>query len=97
MQIDLFDFDLPSDCIADRPCAKRDQARLLHLTASGSADLKVADLPKLLRRGDVVVFNDTRVIPARLLGRRGAVAVETLLHKRLAIDTWEVFARPARR
>ncbi len=97
MRVDLFDFDLPADRIADRPCTPRDQARLLHVTDGGQADLTVGELPSLLRRGDVVVFNDTRVIPARLLGRRGEVAVEILLHKRLTLDTWEGFARPAKR
>tara|TARA_R110000868_G_scaffold347950_5_gene608903 strand:+ start:596 stop:1627 length:1032 start_codon:yes stop_codon:yes gene_type:complete len=97
MRVDLFDFDLPADRIADRPCTPRDQARLLHISDGGQADLRVCDLPSLLRRGDVAVFNDTRVIPARLLGHRGAVAVEILLHKRLTLDTWEGFARPAKR
>jgi len=97
MRVDLFDFELPADRIADRPCSPRDGARLLHVTDVSAADVLVSNLPKLLRRGDVVVFNNTRVIPARLLGQRGAVAVEFLLHKRLTPDTWEGFARPAKR
>ena len=97
MRVDLFDFDLPADRIADRPCVPRDKARLLHVTAGGNVDLLVSKLPALLCRGDVMVFNDTRVSPARLLGRRGDVAVEILLHRRLTLDTWEGFARPAKR
>ncbi len=97
MRVDLFDFDLPADRIADRPHMPRDQARLLHVTDEGQTDLQVDGLPALLRPGDVAVFNNTRVIPARLLGHRGAVAVEILLHKRVTLDTWEGFARPAKR
>lgn len=97
MRVDLFDFELPADRIADRPYAPRDQARLLHVSGEKYDDTIVHELPGRLRRGDVMVFNDTRVIPARLLGHRGAVAVEFLLHKRLTPDTWEGFARPAKR
>jgi S-adenosylmethionine:tRNA ribosyltransferase-isomerase len=97
MRVDLFDFELPPDRIADRPCAPRDQARLLYVSDERCHDSAVHKLPGLLRRGDIMVFNDTRVIPARLLGHRGAVAVEFLLHKQLTPDTWEGFARPAKR
>lgn len=97
MRVDLFDFDLPSDRIADRPAVPRDSARLLHVRADSLNDYSVADLPRLLRRGDIMVFNDTRVFPARLLGRRGEVAVELLLHKQRALEEWQAFARPAKR
>ncbi len=97
MRVDLFDFNLPAERIAKRPAAPRDSARLLHVTFAARADLAVRDLPRLLRRGDIMVFNDTRVFPARLLGRRGEMAVEVLLHKQLAPDAWEGFARPAKR
>ena len=101
MRVDLFDFDLPPACIASRPASPRDSARLLHVTPAAHADLTVRDLPRLLRKGDIMVFNDTRVLPARLLGRRGEMAVEVLLHKQNAPgtegDTWEGFARPAKR
>jgi len=97
MRVELFDFDLPVDRIAHRPAVPRDAARLLHVTRDGHADRIVRDLPKLLRRGDIMVFNDTRVIPARLLGHRGEVAVEILLHKQRTLETWEGFARPAKR
>lgn len=97
MRTDLFDFDLPHDRIAARPVQPRDGARLLHVTDTGWFDRAVMDLPLLLRPGDVMVFNDTRVLPARLLGRRGIVAVELLLHRRLDADTWQVFAKPGKR
>ena len=97
MRVDLFDFDLPERLIADRPASPRDSARLLHVQADHVVDGLVPALPGLLRRGDVMVFNDTRVIPARLNGRRGEVAVEILLHKQRTLDTWEGLSRPAKR
>lgn len=71
MRVDEFDFDLPPDRIAQHPAEPRDSARLLDLTGDGPADRRVLDLPALLRPDDVLVVNDTRVIPARLHGRRG--------------------------
>jgi S-adenosylmethionine:tRNA ribosyltransferase-isomerase len=97
MRVDLFDFDLPPARIAERPANPRESARLLHVTPNGLGDARVASLPGLLRRGDIMVFNDTRVIPARLLGHRGAAAIELLLHKQQSLDTWQTFARPAKR
>lgn len=98
MKLSDFDFDLPRDVIAQRPLVPRDAARLLHLPAEGGVlDRSVRDLPQLLRPGDVAVFNDTRVIPARLQGRRGGAAVEVTLHKREGGDCWRAFARPARK
>jgi len=91
-----FDFDLPAGLIAQRPAEPRDSARLLHVGAS-LQDRRIADLPDLLRPGDLLVVNDTRVIPARLFGRRGAARVEALLHKRLDARRWLAFARPGRR
>ena len=91
-----FDFDLPSGLIAQRPVEPRDAARLLHL-GDCLADRRIADLPELLRPGDLMVVNDTRVIPARLYGQRGAAGVEALLHKRLDGKRWLAFARPGRR
>ena len=66
MRVDLFDFDLPADRIALRPAAPRDSARLLQVAGGALSDHHVRDLPALLRRGDLLVFNDTRVIPAHL-------------------------------
>ncbi|WP_184432337.1 tRNA preQ1(34) S-adenosylmethionine ribosyltransferase-isomerase QueA [Roseospira goensis] len=98
MRVDLFDFDLPPDRIADRPAQPRDAARLLRVTADGALeDRGVRDLPALLDPGDVLVLNDTRVIPARLFGRVGRARVQVMLHRRVADDTWCAFARPARK
>ena len=103
MRVDLFDFDLPADLIAQRPAAPRDSARLLDVAADGLHDRSVRDLPKLLRRGDLLVFNDTRVIAARLKGTRVAsagrqdVPVEALLNRELRAGCWLCFARPGKR
>ena len=96
MRVDLFDFDLPPALIAERPAVPRDSARLLEV-ADTLRDHIVRELPALLRPGDLLVFNDTRVIPARLFGRRGAAGVEVTLHKGVAADRWRAFARPARK
>ncbi|WGF89340.1 tRNA preQ1(34) S-adenosylmethionine ribosyltransferase-isomerase QueA [Marinivivus vitaminiproducens] len=97
MKVDLFDFDLPPDRIAQSPIQPRDRARLLHVTADALSDRSVADLPGLLRPGDLVVVNDTKVIPARLTARRGDARIELTLHKRVGPAVWNAFARPARR
>lgn len=96
MKTSDFDFDLPAGQIATHPARPRDSARLLEVDG-GLHDRGVRDLPGLLRAGDVLVFNDTRVIPARLSGRRGAARVEVTLHKPEADDRWRVFAKPAKR
>jgi S-adenosylmethionine:tRNA ribosyltransferase-isomerase len=98
MRLDDFDFDLPRELIADRPCEPRDAARLLVIPAFGGLrNSRVSDLPALLRPGDLLVFNDTKVIPARLLGRRGAASVEVTLHRDLGGGAWRAFAKGARR
>jgi len=91
-----FDFELPRERIAPHPARPRDAARLL-CVGDALEDLFVRDLPALLAPGDVMVFNDTRVIPARLEGRRGQARIELTLHLRLAPDRWRAFARPAKR
>ena len=96
MRVDAFDFDLPREAIATRPARPRDSARLLDLSA-GLAHRTVADLPALLRPGDLMVFNDTRVIPARLVGVRGEARVELTLHRQRSNGCWQAFAKPARR
>ena len=96
MRVDAFDFDLPREAIATRPARPRDSARLLHLSA-GRVHRRVADLPDLLRPGDLMVFNDTRVIPARLVGVRGEARVELTLHRQRSNKCWQAFAKPARR
>ena len=96
MRVDEFDFDLPKELIADRPAEPRESARLLFV-GTRLEDRRVADLPQLLRAGDLLVFNDTRVIPARLQGRRGAAQVEVTLHRDLGQGVWLAFARGAKR
>ncbi len=102
MRLADFDFDLPEARIALRPASPRDSARLLVVAEGGAlADRRVHDLPDLLRPGDALVFNDTRVIAARLKGLRrrddGVVAVEATLHQRLSPSRWSAFAKPGRR
>jgi S-adenosylmethionine:tRNA ribosyltransferase-isomerase len=98
MRVDDFDFDLPRGLIARHPCEPRDAARLLFIPASGRFENRqVADLPALLRPGDLLVFNDTKVIPARLVGRRDAALVEVTLYRDLGGGAWRAFAKGARR
>lgn len=97
MRVDRFDFELPPERIALRPARPRDAARLLLLEGARTADAHVRDLPALLRSGDCLIFNDTRVIPAQLEGRRGGAAVGATLHKREGPRRWIAFVRNARR
>jgi S-adenosylmethionine:tRNA ribosyltransferase-isomerase len=92
-----FDFDLPPDRIAHHPAVPRDAARLLHVTASRVSDHVVRDLPRLLRKGDILVSNDTRVIPAQLEGHRGDARIGITLDRPMADGTWHALARNARR
>jgi len=101
-----FDFDLPEDRIALRPVEPRDSARLLVVREGGLEDRIVRDLPDFLQPGDALVFNDTRVIPARLSGARHrsgsdgetlTVPVEATLHHRDALDVWSAFMKPGKR
>ena len=108
MRVDAFDFHLPENAIAQVPASPRDAARLLHVSSESINDLMVRDLSGLLRPGDVMVFNDTRVVPARLTGIRSpspeqrragsrGARVELTLHKRDGPDSWRAFAKPARK
>jgi S-adenosylmethionine:tRNA ribosyltransferase-isomerase len=97
LRVDLFDFDLPPDRIALRPASPRDAARLLAVQGEAISDRGVRDLPGLLRRGDLIVFNDTRVIPAQLEGRRGEARIGATLHKREGPRAWRAFIRNAKR
>lgn len=97
MRVDDFDFELPRELIADHPASPRDAARLLHVKRNGLEDRVVRDLPELLRPDDLLVVNDTRVIPARLRGRIGAGGIEVTLHKRIDGGTWLAFARPGKK
>ena len=101
-----FDFDLPDDCIALRPAEPRDSARLLVVRDRALDDRIIRDLPDFLQPGDALVFNDTRVIPARLSGVRQRVGpegetltveVEATLHHRDAPDVWSAFMKPGKR
>ena len=104
MKTDLFDFELPEDRIALHPCEPRDAAKMLVVRPGQDleiSDASVRELPALLQRGDCLVFNDTRVIPAALTGRRnrnGNIStIECNLHRRLDASSWRAFVRPAKR
>ena len=97
MQTALFDFDLPENLIANAPAEPRDMARLLHIDGRTLSDKMMLDLPDLLRPSDVLVFNDTKVIPARLFGHRGEAKIEMTLFKQKDLSTWETLIKNARR
>src|SRR5690349_1031896 len=104
MLTSLFDFELPSECIALRPASPRDSARLMVVRpgqALETEDRIVHDLPDLLRAGDALVVNDTKVIPARLFGRRigrgEEPKIEATLHKRIDGSRWRAFVKPGKR
>ncbi|MFO1014400.1 MAG: tRNA preQ1(34) S-adenosylmethionine ribosyltransferase-isomerase QueA [Caulobacteraceae bacterium] len=101
MLLSDFDFHLPEDHIALRPASPRDAARLLVVRERGLEDRQVRDLAEYLRPGDALVFNDTKVIPARLNGVRtrddSVVAVEATLHRRLSSSRWTAFMKPGKR
>lgn len=102
MKVDLFDFDLPDERIALHPVSPRDSAKMLMVAADGAlSDKIVTDLEAILAAGDVLVVNDTRVIPAELRATRHrgefAASVSFNLHKRVDGNTWLAFARPAKR
>ena len=96
MKVADFDFDLPPALIAQAPARPRDAARLLTVAAA-LEDRTVGELPTLVQPGDVLVFNNTRVIPARLVGHRGAARIEATLLKRRDDGAWETLAKPTRR
>jgi S-adenosylmethionine:tRNA ribosyltransferase-isomerase len=103
LRLSDFDFDLPPGLVARHPAVPRDSARLLRVSAMGLEDRHVRDLPALLRPGDLMVFNDTKVIPAQLAGvrpagdGRGKVAVEVTLLKETGAGSWQALAKPGRR
>lgn len=103
MRVSEFDFELPEELIALRPARPRDAARLLVIGPDENAlsGRTVRDLPSFLEPGDILVFNDTKVIPARLFGtrRRGEASarIEVMLHKRDSADEWRAFLRPAKK
>lgn len=97
MRIDAFDFELPAERIAQRPVSPRDAARLLRIRADGVVDRIVRELPDMLDPGDLLVFNDTKVLPARLTGIRGEARISITLHLRIDDNSWWVFAKPGKR
>jgi len=97
MKTDLFDFNLPPERIATRPVNPRDSARMLVVNHQDINDSHVLNLPDFLDEGDVMVFNNTRVIPARLQGTRGEASIEITLHKAAGDNLWWVFARPGKK
>jgi S-adenosylmethionine:tRNA ribosyltransferase-isomerase len=96
MRVEDFDFELPGELIAARPASPRDAARLL-VVGERPEDRAILDLPRLLRPGDLLVVNDTRVIPARLLGKRGDAKIELTLHRHLGGGRWRAFAKGAKK
>ena len=97
MRLADFDFDLPPEAIAQHPARPRDAARLLHVAADRLDDRIVRDLPELLAPGDILVSNDTRVIPAQLQARRGEARIGITLDRPLADGSWQALARNAKR
>ncbi len=97
MRVDLFDFALPSELIALRPSVPRDSAKLLKVDGDRISDHVVTDLPHLLGPQDILVFNDTKVIPAQLTGTRGDATIGATLHKRVDLRRWQAFIRNAKR
>lgn len=98
MQVDIFDFDLDRSLIADKPASPRDTSRLLDLSEEGVInDRHFYDLPDILQKGDVLVFNDTKVIPARLYGSRGEALVEVTLYHPIDGLSWMSFIKNAKR
>ena len=96
MKVADFDFELPPELIAQAPAEPRDSARLLHV-GEVLSDEGIKDLPNLLNPGDIMVFNNTKVIPSRLRGKRGEAGIEVTLHKQKDAHSWWAFARPAKK
>jgi S-adenosylmethionine:tRNA ribosyltransferase-isomerase len=97
VKVSDFDFELPRERIALRPAVPRDAARMLVVEGGNLRDGTVGELPNFLNPGDLMVFNDTKVIPARLFGKRRTASIEVTLHKRARPGAWFAFARPAKR
>jgi S-adenosylmethionine:tRNA ribosyltransferase-isomerase len=97
MRVDLFDFDLPQDLIAQAPARPRDAARLLLVDDGPLREASIRDLPDLLLPGDLLLLNDTRVLPTRFSAKRGEAAVEVTLVERLDAACWWALARPGKR
>lgn len=96
MKTDCFDFNLPKELIAQEPCTPRDAAKLLHI-GECLRNLTIRDLPNIMSSKDILVLNNTKVIPARLQGLRNKTSIEITLHKLNSDKTWRAFAKPARK
>ena len=98
MRVDSFDFDLPAELIAHEPVSPRDSSRLLEISGENNfSDRNFVDILSLLQPKDLLVFNNTKVIPARISGSRRGAKVEITLHKNLGTGKWRAFAKPARK
>lgn len=101
MQLPDFDYDLPEELIAQQPLGQRDASRMLLLDRNAGTwnDSEFRSLPNYIRQNDVIVVNNTRVFPARLIGQRDPTGgrVEVLLTREIEPDTWEALVRPAQR
>ena len=97
MDISLFDYELDSNLIAQKPYFPRDQSRLLSCLNNDFQDLRFKDLPTLLNSGDVLVINNTEVIPSRLFGKRDQVNIEVTLHLNVENNLWRAFLKPGRK
>lgn len=98
MKTEIFTFDMPADLIANEPANPRDSSKLLHLNEKSEiSHHQVKDLPLLLKKGDILVFNDTKVIPARLFGTRGQAHIEVTLFKQIDLSSWEALIKNSRR
>lgn len=97
MKVEQFDFEIPKELIAIRPAPSRDGARLLVVNGKALDDNQVTDLPNFINSGDLMIFNDTRVIPARLKGKRRDANMELTLHMNMTGGVWKAFAKPAKK
>ena len=97
MLLSDFDYHLPPERIAAEPASPRTSARLLDMRGGNFTDRIVADLPSCLSAGDLLVVNNTRVLPARLTGKRGEATIQVTLHRRVDGDHWRCFAKPAKK
>lgn len=97
MKVDDFDFDLPPELIAQAPAEPRDSARLLEVGTHGCTDRIIRDLPQLLGPGDVLVVNNTRVLPTRLVAKRNQATIDVTLVEKTGNASWKAFCRPAKK
>jgi len=97
MDISQFDYDLDVNLIAQKPCFPRDNSRLLSCIDNNYKDLFFKKLPELLNFGDVLVINNTKVIPSRLFGKRDEVKIEVTLHLKIENNIWRAFIKPGRK